>query len=63
MGMSSYCKALSCLMAEATTRLPAVVQEGHAEVVKVLLEAGADGDIPTPEGDTPLAVAALVSAA
>ena len=54
--------ALSCLMAEATFLLAAVIQVGHAEVVQVLLNAGADPVKPAHEGWTPLALAAKVSA-
>ena len=47
-----------------TTLVPDVMQSGHAEVVRVLLEAraAADVDKPTSDGYTPLARAAKVSA-
>lgn len=47
-----------------TTLVPDVMQSGHAEVVRVLLEApaAADVDKPTSDGYTPLALAARVSA-
>ena len=38
------------------------MQNGHAEVVKVLCKAGADADQPGPDGRLPLALAAEVSA-
>ena len=44
-----------------TTPVSDVIQGGHAEVVKVLLEATANVDKPTPHGYTPLALAARVS--
>lgn len=46
----------------STTLLtPGVIQEGHAEVVKLLLRASADADEAKPHGYIPLALAAKVS--
>ena len=59
-----YLSASSCLMAEATFLLAAVIQGGHAEVAQVLLEAGASPNNLKPwYGSIPLCLAAEVSVA
>ena len=56
-------KVLQCRVMLMTLTQPslssAVLQQGGAEIVQLLLEAGADPDKPTPEGNTPLAYPAV----
>lgn len=54
------CIAMSAVHCSPTMLLTGIMQEGHAEVVQVLLEQGATLD--KPEGNTLLAWAAKVSA-
>ena len=65
LSLSRYLSASSCLMAEATFLLAAVIQGGHAEVAQMLLKAGASPNELTPwHGSTPLlCLAAQVSVA
>jgi ankyrin repeat protein len=42
---------------DGITALHLAAQEGHAEVVRILLEAGASASITTPQGETPLQLA------
>ena len=63
LSLSRYLSASSCLMAEATFLLAAVIQEGHVEVAQMMLNAGADPGHPTSVGSTPLSLAAEVSIA
>ena len=63
LSLSRYLSASSCLLAEATFLLAAVLQEGHAEVAQVLLQAGASPNELIHFGFTCLALAAEVSVA
>lgn len=42
--------------------LTGIMQGGHADIVKILLGKGADANNTMPNGETPLALAARVSA-